>query len=151
MKRLLVLAAASTIALAIPALAQTSDAPVKPLPETVTPDMAVPDQSTTQSTQPVDAAKAALDAINNSKAVSNDLGAMTAVSKINIVKISELGGDPTEFQSAIDANKDHATGVQAAIKASPALSAELDKEMLDVSSVVAAHIEADGSVTIYTQ
>jgi len=151
MKRLLVIAAASAFALTAPAFAQTSDAP-KPLPETtVTPDMAVPDPNTTQSTQPVDAARAALDAINNSKGASNDLGAMTAVSKINVVKISDLGGDPTEFQTAIDANKDHATGVQAAIKASPALSAEFQKQMLDVSSVVAAHIEADGSVTIYVE
>jgi hypothetical protein len=150
MKRLLVLTAASVFALAAPAVAQT-DAPKKPLPETATPDTPTPDPNTTQATQPVDAARAALDAINNSKQASNDLGAMTAVSTINVVKISEIGGDPTEFQSAIDANKDHATGVQAAIKANPALSAELDKQMLDVSAVVAAQIEADGSVTIYTQ
>lgn len=157
MNRLATLSAATLIALASPVLAQSTGTTDRlplaqgPVSDQTTPDISGPDLSTTSATQPVDAAQAALDAINGAREASAKLGTVAAVSKINVVKISELGADPVELQSAIDANKDHMTGVQAAIKANPALSAKLSEQTLDLSAVVAAHIEADGSVTIYIQ
>ncbi|MBX3576851.1 MAG: hypothetical protein KF723_06555 [Rhizobiaceae bacterium] len=159
MNRPVALSIATLLAVAMPALAQSTGTTDR-LPQAtqapaagdaMTPDMAVPDRSTTSATQPIDARQAALDAINGAREASAKLGTVSAISRINVVKISEIGGDPVEMQSAIDANKVHATGVQAAIKANAALSTKMSEENLDVSAVVAAHIEADGSVTVYVQ
>jgi len=160
MKRLISLSAASIIALAAaaaPALAQTgtlngdaAGSAAGTVTTPVNPDIVVPDVSTTSSTNATGGLDAALAAINGSKDSANQLGAVTAVSTVNVVKIGELDASGS-LKGAVDANKDNATGLQAAIKANAAVSAKLKEQNIDVSSVVGSKVEADGSITVFVQ
>jgi hypothetical protein len=70
---------------------------------------------------------------------------------VKVVKISELGGSATELQTALTENQDDLTKLRSAVEANPALKAELDKQQVEVASIVATSIEADGAVTVYVQ
>ena len=48
-------------------------------------------------------------------------------------------------------NQTDITGLQTAIGANTALKAKLDAESIQASSVIAAQVEADGSVTVYVK
>jgi hypothetical protein len=167
MKRLIALTSAIALAAAAaPALAgsskvgaqvdtqvdtQAGGSGATTLPQTgATPDVMAPDAGTTASTSGAAGIEAALDAINGS-ADTTAIGGLTSVSNVRVMKLGELSAEnQAELMAAVDAHKQHATGLQAAIKANPALSAKLQEQNVDMSSVVATKIEADGSVTVYT-
>lgn len=136
--------------LAIPALAQTSETP--PGSIGVTPDVpAAPGTETTNAIPGADL-DTAIAAMRDGRASANALGDLTAVSEVRFVSLESVAGArKPELDVALEETKDDQTGLQAAIKANPALSARLEEENVDISTVVAGRVEADGSVTLYTQ
>jgi hypothetical protein len=148
MKRLIALSAVLAI-VALPAVAQTSDLPGT---TSVTPEVrAAPDAGTTSAISGGDL-DAAIAAMRDNRANANTLGDLAAVTEVRFVPLEPLAGArKPELDAALEETKDDQTGLQAAIKANPALSAKLEEESVDISTVVAGRIEADGSVTLYTQ
>ena len=90
-------------------------------------------------------------AIADSAESATQIGTITAVGEVKVVKISELGGSATQLQTTVNEKQADVTKLRSAIEANPALKTELDKQQVETSSVVAAKIEADGAVTVYVQ
>lgn len=111
------------------------------------------DTSTTASTD----AKANFGTVMSSiKAGKTNVGAitgLTTVNKVNVVKVSDLakGNNMQALDKAIADNQTDITGLQTAISGNAALKAKLDAEQVQASSVVAANVEADGSVTVFVK
>lgn len=124
---------------------------VKPAAQSET-TTASPDAEATASTRPstdLSAVMAAIEANDNSV---EQVPTITHVSKVAVVRISDLEGASAakaEIDTALDTGKAHVGALQAAIAANPALKAELDEQKVAPSSVVAARVEADGSVTVF--
>ncbi len=76
--------------------------------------------------------------------------ALTAVNRIDIVKVSDLAGaeNMPALDKAVAENEADITGLQAAIMANSALKAKIDAESIDTSDIVAASIAPDGAVTV---
>jgi hypothetical protein len=112
-----------------------------------------PDTETTASTGGNVAAADLLAAIKDSRNSANAIGSMKAVSRVRIVKIDDVakGGNAGTVKSAIEGNKQDITGLQAAVESNPALSEKLKASQTDMSSIVAAKVEGDGSVTLYVE
>jgi hypothetical protein len=148
MKRLILLSAALAV-MALPALAQKSEVPGS---TSATPEVqAAPDAATTNAI-PSDDLDAAIAAMRDNRASANVLGDLTAVSEVRFVPLEPLAGARKgELDVALEETKNDQTGLQAAIKANPALSEKLEEENVDISTIVAGKVEADGSVTLYTQ
>lgn len=94
----------------------------------------------------------ALSAIEGSAASAQAITTMSDVDTVNVVRIGDLeGNDPAAIDRAVDASGMGANELQTSISANPALQQELQAQGVDVSSVVAAQVEADGSVTVYVR
>lgn len=147
----------SGVLLAAPALAQTD----------ATSGVAVPDPTTgtqtdtaVQSTAPASGAtastgasidgQAALAAIKGTAESARHLGTISTVSAIHVVKLSDLAGvDQTALGDEVTKNASAISGLRSTLHANAALTAKLKEKSVDVKSVVAATIEADGAVTIF--
>ncbi|NGO55128.1 hypothetical protein [Allomesorhizobium camelthorni] len=152
MKRMITLAAASLAiaSLTAPSFAQDTTTPV-PGAEgggAMTPDIDTTGATTT--TAPPSIADV-IEAVKANDTTASQIGTITAVGEVKVVKISELGGSATELQTTLTENQDDLTKLRSAVEANPALKAELDKQQVEVASVVATEIEADGAVTVYVQ
>jgi hypothetical protein len=111
------------------------------------------DTSTTASTD----AKANFGTVMSSiKAGKTNVSAITGlatVNKVNVVKVGDLakGNNIQALDKAIADNQTEITSLQTAISGNAALKAKLDAEQVQASNVVAANVEADGSVTVYVK
>lgn len=156
MKRMIILAAASLAAVAIPVAPSFAQDTTKPRPG-VEGDAATggisPDTDTTGATTTTAPPTMAdvIAAIEANDTTVTQIGTITAVGEVKVVKISELGGSATELQTAVSENQEDVTKLRSAVEANPALKAELDKQQVETTSVVATQIEADGAVTVYVQ
>lgn len=109
------------------------------------------DTSTTASTGSKADLGTVLSAIQASRSTATAIQAMTTVGTVNVVKLSPTGDDKQALDKAVADNQADITGVQAAIMANADLKTELEAETIDTSAVVAAGIEADGSVTVFVK
>ncbi|AWC21692.1 hypothetical protein CO731_01144 [Aminobacter sp. MSH1] len=109
------------------------------------------DTSTTASTGAKADLGTVLSAIQASRNTATAFQAMTTVGAVNIVKLLPTGDDKQALDKAVGDNQADITGVQAAIMANKALKTKLDAETVDTSAIVAASIEADGSVTVFVR
>ncbi len=109
------------------------------------------DTSTTASTGAKADLGTVLSAIQASRNTATAIQAMTTVGAVNIVKLSPTGDDKQALDKAVGDNQADITGVQAAIMANKALKTKLDAETVDTSAIVAANIEADGTVTVFVR
>ncbi|MBT1158858.1 hypothetical protein J1C56_25105 [Aminobacter anthyllidis] len=111
------------------------------------------DTSTTASTGAKADLGTVMSAIEASRSTATAIQAMTSVRSVQIVKVSEIatGDDKQALDSAVSDNQSDITGVQAAIMANATLKKQLDAETVDTSSIVAAAINADGSVTVFVR
>jgi hypothetical protein len=153
MKRMITLAAAALAILAAPSFAQDT---TKPMPDAdsgaATGGAMTPDTDTTGATTTAPPSIAdVIAAVKANDTSASQIGTITAVGEVKVVKISELGGSATELQTAVTENQDDLTKLRNAVEANPALKAELDKQQVEISSIVATEIEADGAVTVYVQ
>jgi hypothetical protein len=155
MKRMITLAAASLAiaSLTAPSFAQDT---TKPRPGVegdaatggVSPDTDPTGATTTTAPPTIADVIEAVKANDNS---ASQIGTITAVGEVKVVKIRELGGSATELQTALIENQADLTKLRSAVEANAALKAELDKQQVEVASIVATEIEADGAVTVYVQ
>jgi hypothetical protein len=154
MKRIVTLAAASLIAAAGFAATSLAQDTTKPPPGgesgAATGGMS-PDTGTTAVIEKKPTLADVTAAIEDSGATASQIGTITAVGEVKVVKINELGGNATDLQTAVSENQEDVTKLRGAVEANPALKAELDKQQVEVSSVVATKIEADGAVTVFVQ
>jgi hypothetical protein len=69
------------------------------------------------------------------------------------VRVSDLakGENMQALDKAISENQADVTSLQTAIDGNAALKAKLDEESVNSADVVAANVEADGSVTVYVK
>lgn len=110
------------------------------------------DTDTTASTNASPSFDSVMSAIEADATSGAELETMTDVSNVEIIRISELeGGDPAALDAALAENDAQVTDLRSAIEANSALTARLDEETIDVSSVVATEMETDGSLTIYVR
>ncbi|MDH4987349.1 hypothetical protein QEZ47_17855 [Aminobacter anthyllidis] len=111
------------------------------------------DTSTTASTGAKAELGTVMSAIEASRSTATAIQAMTSVRSVQIIKVSEIatGDDKQALDRAVSDNQSDITGVQAAIMANATLKKQLDAETVDTSSIVAAAINADGSVTVFVR
>lgn len=92
----------------------------------------------------------AIAAIEGNSASAAAISGMSEVGTVNVVRLDELEGhDPARVDEAVSASA--ATELQSSIEANSSLSEQLQTQGVEASSVVAAQVEADGSVTVYTR
>jgi len=111
------------------------------------------DASTTASTDAKANFGSVMSSIKAGKANVGGISGMSTVSKVNIIRVADLakGNNMQALDKAIMDNEADITSLQTAIGANTALKAKLDAEFVQASSVVAANVEADGSVTVYVK
>lgn len=154
MKRIVTLAAASLIAaagLAATSLAQDTTKPPPGGESGAATGGLSPDTGTAAVIEAKPTLADVTAAIENSGATASQIGTITAVGEVKVVKINELGGNATDLQTAVSENQEDVAKLRGAVEANPALKAELEKQQVEVSSVVATKIEADGAVTVFVQ
>ena len=92
----------------------------------------------------------ALSAIGANASNAAAIGAIGEVSTVNVVRIGALEGhDAAAVEQAVSQNSADVEELRDTIAGNPALSEELQAQGVDVSSVVAAEVEAGGEVTVY--
>lgn len=106
------------------------------------------DTDTTASIEPsFDGAISAIDR-NSDSAVA--ISGMTEVGSVNIVRVNELENvDETQLDGAVSENEAAIDELHAAIESNADVMAELEAAGVELDSVVAADIEADGTLTLY--
>jgi F0F1-type ATP synthase delta subunit len=85
---------------------------------------------------------------------STQIDAMTDASDVTVVEASTLieGNGQVALENAVEENQDSIEDLRTSIQANADLMAELENQgVTDLSSVVAAIVNADGSVTIFTR
>ena len=131
---------------ALPALAEDTTA-------TTTGAQAQTDSSTTASTDAKANFGTVMSSIKAGKTNVSAISSLTTVNKVNVIRVGELakGNNMQALDKAIADNQADITGLQTAINSNTALKAKLDAESVQASGIVAANIEADGSVTVYVK
>jgi len=84
--------------------------------------------------------------------VSSSISSMTDVSSVNIIKIDSLAD--ADMEALAQAKTDNQAAIDelnAAISGNAQVKAALDAQGVDTSQVVAANVEADGSLTVYVE
>ncbi|WP_353645465.1 hypothetical protein [Mesorhizobium sp. WSM2239] len=155
MKRMITLAAASLAiaSLAAPSFAQDTSEPVPGAESGAATGVLPPDIDTTgaiTTTAPPSIADV-IQAVKATDTSATQIGTISAIGEVKVVKISELAGSATELQTALTEHQDDLTKLRSAVEANPALMAELDKKQVEVPRIVATEIEADGALTVYVQ
>lgn len=111
------------------------------------------DASTTASTDAKANFGTVMSSIKAGKTNVSAISALTTVSNVNVIRVGDLakGNNMQALDKAIADNQADISGLQTMIGANTALKAKLDAESIQASSVVAADVEADGSVTVYVK
>jgi hypothetical protein len=162
MTRTLTLAAASLIAIAGLSSAMADDATKPAAGATMGTEggaaiesgtAITPDTSTTGSVSADTNFGDVISSIRAGKTNAEQLGTITDVSKVKVVRVDELakGENANALENALTENKEQVSDLQAAVEQNTALKAELEKQQVQASSVVATKTEADGSVTVFVQ
>jgi hypothetical protein len=146
MKRLFATAFLAASALAAPAFAQ--DAPPAHGGATATTDPGL-----TASTGAAADFETVLAAIRAGKTNVGAIDSMSSVSEVEVVRITDLvgGTDAQALETAVAENQADIEALQKAIEGNMALKAELDANSVAVSDIVAANVEADGSLTVFAR
>lgn len=94
----------------------------------------------------------ALSAIGNNSASAGSISAMTDVSSVNVIRISELeGADMDALMSAETENTASIDELQGSIEGNTAVMAALEAQSVNTDDIVAAEVAADGSLTVYVK
>jgi hypothetical protein len=111
-----------------------------------------PDRDTTGSISRDEAMNTLLSAIADAHSSATALSAMRKVAKLRVVRVRDIarGDDARTIANAVKDNAQDRKALQSAVRSNPALSARLKEKKADPAQIVAATIEADGSVTVFT-
>lgn len=83
---------------------------------------------------------------------SASIGAMSDVGSVNVVRISDLGNtDADALAKAKTDNQASIDQLKTSIEGNAKVKAALEQQGVDPSSVVAANVAADGSLTVYVE
>lgn len=94
----------------------------------------------------------ALSAMGNNSAAATSISSMTDVSSVNVIRISELeGADMDALATAESENSASIDELRSSIEGNAAVSAALEAQAVEPSTVVAADVTADGSLTVYVE
>jgi hypothetical protein len=146
MKRAILTAVFLASAFSLPALAE----------DTTKADKGAQTQTDTGTTASTDADAnfgSVVSAIQDGKTNISAIEGLKSVSDVKVVKVSELakGNNMEALDNAVSKNQADITSLQTAVGANPALKAKLDAQSVVTSDIVAANVEADGSVTVYVK
>ena len=133
-------------ALAVPTFAQ--DAP--PTSQGAT---ATTDPGPTASTGAAADFDDVIASIRSGKTNVGAIESLSSVSEVEVVRITDLAGgtDAGALETAISENQADIAALQKAIGGNQALKAELDANAVAVSDIVAANVDADGSLTVFAR
>ena len=111
-----------------------------------------PDNEKTGSIARDDAMNSLLSAIAQTHSSATALSAMKQVRGVRVVRISDIakGDDARTVANAMKDSSQDRKALQSALRSNPALSAKLKSKKTNASQVVAAKIEADGTVTVFS-
>ena len=146
MKHLLRTALLAAAALAVPAFAQDAPPSVE--------GAAVPtDPGLTASTDAAADLETVMAAIRAGKTNIGAIESLSSVSEVEVVRLGDLPGgtDRGALEAAMSENQADIAALQKVIGDNPAVKAELDANSVAVSDVVAANVEADGSLTVFAR
>jgi hypothetical protein len=110
-----------------------------------------PDNEKTGSIARDNAMNTLLSAIAQTHSTATAVSAMKQVSGIRVVRIGDIakGDDARTVANAMKDSSNDRKALQAAVRSNPALSVKLKSKKTSASQVVAAKIEADGTVTFF--
>jgi hypothetical protein len=112
-----------------------------------------PQSDSTGSISGDDAINMLLSAISDTNSSATALSAMKVVGKVRVVRVRDIakGNDARTVAGAVKDNSRDRKTLQSAIRSNGRLSARLKQKRTSPSQVVAAKIEADGSLTVYAE
>lgn len=94
----------------------------------------------------------ALKAINGNADVAGQIGSISDVGSVDVVRISELPDANAEaLTSAVSENKAEIDNLKSAIESNSAVSGALEAQSVEPADVVAAKVEADGKLTVFVR
>ena len=94
----------------------------------------------------------ALSAMARGSEAASSIGAMSEVSTVNVVRIGELANaDMDAFGSAETENKASIDELRASLEGNAAVKSALEAQSVTSDQVVAADVNADGSLTVYVR
>ena len=94
----------------------------------------------------------ALAAVARSSENATSIGSMTEVSSVNVIKLGDMANANMEaFGSAETENQAGIDELRASLDANAAVKAALDAQSVTSDQVVAADVNADGSLTVYVR
>jgi len=139
MKHLLRTALLVAAAAAVPAFAQDAPTAVDP--------------GLTASTGASADLETVMEAIRAGKTNIGAIASLSAVGEVEVVRLGDLPGgtDGGALEAAISESQADISALQKVMADNQALEAELDANAVAVSDVVAANVEADGSLTIFAR
>jgi hypothetical protein len=111
------------------------------------------DLGTTASTRAGTSFGAAVSSIRTGRMTAADIDAIDGRTSVRVARLGATarGRNAVTLNNAIEANADAIAMLQSSIAGNASLSAALEAGGIDVSSVVAATVNADGSVTVFTR
>lgn len=145
MKHLTATALLAASVLAVPAFGQ--DAPQPSQGATLT------DPGVTASTGAAADFDTVIASIRAGKTNVGAIQSLSSVGEVKVVRITDLAGgtNAQALETAISENEAGIVALQNAIGGNQALKAELDANTVAVSDIVAANVEADGSLTVFAR
>ncbi len=94
-----------------------------------------------------------ISSIQASKTEASEIQALTEVKSVNVVKVSDIaqGENMTALDNAVTKNDADITQLRTALSSNTAVNTALTGASVDVNQVVAADIQSDGVLTVYTR
>ena len=94
-----------------------------------------------------------ISSIQNTKKGMADVQAMTSVSSVNVVKISDIAdtGNKASLDQALTKNDADITSLRSALTANTSVKTALAQQNVDVNAVVATDVSKDGVLTVYVR
>jgi len=93
-----------------------------------------------------------ISAMGNNSASAGTIQSMTNVSSVNVIRITDLeGADMDALMKAETDNSASIDELHTSLEGNAAVKAALEAQSVDPSTVVAANVAADGSLTVYVK
>jgi hypothetical protein len=93
-----------------------------------------------------------ISSINATSETNTELAALQSVPDVNVVQVDDLkGADSSALENAISKNEDDIATLRSTIESNSTLNAALEAENVEVSDIVAAQVDASGSLTVFTK
>jgi hypothetical protein len=108
------------------------------------------DKQQTASTGKADA-QTVMSAIGASEESSSAIRKAIEVKSVHVVDVSSLTGTGSSLEMEIMRNQPKIEEVQAALQSNATLNSALEAKDVDVTKVVAANMDADGTLTVYVK